>query len=144
MKWIGAFLLAVAWAGYAGAQIVQCSDISADFHWEASRTPDLLFCRAVSAEGEELFALTISSDSPFRPQRSDRAETGVLGGGELQWYRGNTAQGEFIREALIDVYRGGFDQGKAHIFLRAPDAASMSLRQKMVETLKLPRVLDTD
>jgi hypothetical protein len=144
MKWIGAFLLALAWMGYADAQsgptVERCPAVSGDFRWEDRSVPDWLFCRAVSAEGEELFALTISSDSPFRPQRSNRAETGVLGGGELQWYRGNTAQGEFIREALIDLD----SEHKAHIFLSAPDAASMSLRQKMVETLELPRVLDSD
>jgi hypothetical protein len=143
MKWIGAFLLAVAWAGYAGAQIYpteQCPAVSGDFRWEIGRGPDLLFCNAVSAEGEEMFDLIIARDSPFRPQRSNRAETGVLGGGELQWYRGNTAQGEFMREALIDLDA----ERKAYVFLRAPDAASMSLRQKMVETLELPRVLDTD
>lgn len=144
MKSIGAFLLALALAGYADAQsasvIERCPAVSGDFRWEALSVPNLLFCKAVSAEGEELFALTISPNSPFRPQRSNRAETGVLGGGELQWYRGTPAEGEFMREALIDLDT----QDKVHIFLRAPDAASMSLRQQMVETLELPRVFDTD
>ena len=139
MKSIGAFLFAVAWAGCANAQTVAatpCPAASADFQWENMQVGDLLFCRAVNDQGEELFVLTISPDSPFRPQPSDRAETGVLGGIELQWYRTEIAAmpNVIVREALIEI--GG--ERKMHIFVRALDAETMARRQRMVETLELP------
>jgi hypothetical protein len=137
MKSIGAFLFAVAWAGCANAQTdaaTPCPAGSADFQWTDIQAGDMLFCRAMNAQGEELFALTMSPESPFRPQRSDRAETGVLGGVELQWYRTEVPMPDVIvREALIAIGR----ERKMHIFVRAPDAETMARRQRMVETLEL-------
>jgi hypothetical protein len=137
MKSIGAFLLAVAWAGCANAQTdaaTPCPAASGDFHWTEMLAGQLWLCRAIDDQGEELFALTIVRDSPFRPQRSNRAETGVLGGVELQWYRTELSPpNEFVREALIEIDRNR----KMHIVLRAPDAETMARRQRMVETLEL-------
>lgn len=138
MKSIGAFLLAVAWAGCANAQTdaaTPCPAASADFKWTDFQVGDMLLCRAVDDQGKELFALTISPGSPFRPQPSDRAENGVLGGVELQWYRTEVPMPDVIvREALIEI--GG--ERKMHIFVRALDAETMAHRQRMVEALELP------
>ena len=79
--------------------------------------------------------LGISRDFAFRPQPSDRAETGVLGGVEFQWYRTELTRSDVIlREALIEIGR----ERKMYISVHAPDAETMAHRQMMVETMELP------
>lgn len=146
MKWVCTFLLALLLTEGAHAQTAatdaaaRCPAGLAEAHWEAFSTPDLLFCKAVTTGGEEIFALTISRETPFRPLRIRRAEVGTLAGAALQWYSGDPALGEFVRELVLDTADGR----KAHIFLRAPDSASMTLRQRMVEMLDLQRAPDDE
>lgn len=104
--------------------------------WDAMRIPDMLFCRAVLIEsGEEAFAVTIGRESPFRPKRGLRAETGTLEGKPLQWYRGEVATepNVQIRETLIELE----DDRVVHIFLRAPDADTLVGRLKLAESIRL-------
>ena len=110
---------------------------SATLHWEPIRAPGMLFCRAVREDGSEAFALTFSRESPFSPQRSDRAEVGTFNDQRVQWYRGSivTDPDALIREALID-----FGDGHVlHISMRADDAQTLARQQHDVLALPFPR-----
>ncbi len=134
------------WTGIAVAQTaatdaaVGCpsmpEDVAKTIRWDAMRIPNMLLCRAILNEtGTEAFAMTISNDTPFRPKRSLRAETGVLDGREVQWYRGEVANEPTaqIRETLIELENDRI----VHIFMRAPNAETLAARLKMAEALKL-------
>jgi hypothetical protein len=138
--------LTCLWTGVAVAQTAatdaaagcpsMSEDVAKTVRWDAMRIPNMLLCRAILNEtGTEAFAMTISSDTPFRPKRSLRAETGVLDGREVQWYRGEVANEPTaqIRETLIELE----DDRIVHIFMRAPDAETLAARLKMAEALKL-------
>ena len=153
MKSTWTVLSVCLWAGLASAQTAATDaaaacpaindTLSADLRWEAFSTPDMLFCKAVAGDsGEEIFALTISRDSPFRPRRGNRAEVGTLAGRELQWYSGEiaTAPAGIVRETLINTNDGR----KAHIFMRATNAETIARRQRMVEMLDLARAPSDD
>jgi hypothetical protein len=139
-------LLACLWAGVATAQTAATDaaagcptlpvDMAQTLRWDAMRIPDMLLCRAVlNQTGAEAFAMTISRESPFRAKRSLRAETGVLDGREVQWYRGDVGNepNAHIRETLVELE----DERLVHIFMRAPDPETLSAHQKMAESLKL-------
>lgn len=143
--------LTVLWTGAASAQtsfqdpITECPAFPADtaesLRWEVLRVPNMLLCRAVSTEtGAEAFALTISPESPFRPRRGDRAETGNLNGREVQWYRGEVPNEPtaLIRETLIELS----DNRVVHVFMRTNDAETLARRQQMVLSLPFPAYRD--
>lgn len=97
----------------------------------------MLFCRALRNDGSEAFALTFSRESPFSPQRSDRAEVSDLKDQRVQWYRGSivTDRDALVREALID-----FGDGHVlHITMRADDAPTLARQQRDVLALPFPR-----
>jgi hypothetical protein len=139
--------LAVLWTGAASAQtsyqdpLTDCPAFPADtgesLRWEVLRVPDMLLCRAISTEsGAEAFALTISSESPFKPRRGDRAEVAKLSGREVQWYRGEVPNepNVLIRETLIKIR----EDRVIHVFMRAGDAETLTKRQQMVLSLPFP------
>jgi hypothetical protein len=143
--------LVAVWAGVASAQdsppapLKDCPAFPADaaesMRWEVLRVPDTLLCRALLTEGgTEAFALTVSPESPFKPRRGDRAEVGVFGGREVQWYRGEVPNDKagLIRETLIRV---GEEQ-VVHVFMRATDPETLARRQQMVLSLPLPIYAD--
>lgn len=145
------FPLVALWAGIASAQntpqapLADCPAFPADaaesMRWEVLRVPNTLLCRAILTEGGgEAFALTISPESPFKPRRGDRAETGTLNGRELQWYRGEVPNDKngLIRETLIQV---GEEQ-VVHVFLRATDPETLAKRQQAVLSLPFPAYED--
>jgi hypothetical protein len=138
--------LACLWTGVATAQTAatdaaaRCPSLSEEMaktvRWDAMQIRDMLLCRALlNDSGAEAFAMTISEESPFRAKRALRAETGVLDGREVQWYRGEVANepDAQIRETLIELE----DERLVHIYLRAPDAVTLAARQKMAESLTL-------
>jgi len=89
----------------------------ADLSWSAMTGDDFVFCKALREDGDEVFAVMISKDSPFDPRRADRAEKAVIDGHEMRWYRGEiaSAPNAEVRETLIEL-----DDGRvAHISLRA-------------------------
>lgn len=112
------------------------ADESTTLKWEPIRAPSMLFCRAVRNDGSEAFALTFSSESPFNPKRSDRAEISDFRGRSVQWYRGTivTDRDALIREALIDFGGGHI----LHISMRADDAATLASQQRDVLALPFP------
>jgi hypothetical protein len=152
MASIWLFSLAAAWASVANAQDTRAQDpfaacpafpaeIGESLRWEELRAPGMLFCRAVQiSDGADLFALTISRDSPFKPRRSDRAEIGRLNGRDIQWYRGELASQPtvLVREALIRFGEDAF----LHISLRAKDVETLASHQQLVLSLPLPSPID--
>lgn len=112
--------------------------LSTTIDWNERRFPGIVQCSAVAREGgTELFALTISAESPFKPRRGDRAEKGTLANGEeLQWYRGELASNAEteVREALLRIA----PDRVVHVFLRAENPAALAERQRMVLLLPFP------
>jgi hypothetical protein len=143
--------IALLWAGVAGAQtasddfFADCpvfpAEIGESLRWESLRAPGMLFCRALRADdGTESFALTFSRESPFKPRRGNRAETGNLGGYEVQWYRSEIASdpNALIRETLI---RFGEDR-VMHVSLRASNQETLTKQQQLVLSLPLPTPIE--
>jgi hypothetical protein len=143
--------LVVAWAGVASAQtttldpFAECPTLPAEtsetLRWEVVRPPGMLFCRAIATtDGTEAFALTVSRESPFRPRRGNRAETGLLNGREVWWYRGELPNQPtvLIREMLIRFA----EDGVIHVSLRANDTETLTRHQQLVLSLALPAPID--
>lgn len=101
----------------------------------------MLFCRAIGiTDGVEAFALTVSRESPFKPRRANRAETGLVNGREVWWYRGELPNQPSlqIREMLIKFA----EDGVIHVSLRANDAEILARHQQLVLSLPLPAPID--
>ncbi|MCC7249162.1 MAG: hypothetical protein IT473_11125 [Lysobacter sp.] len=140
LVWLACLWASAATAQTAATDAADCPAIPEDtaqtLRWDAMRIPNMLFCRAVLIEtGTEAFAVTISRESPFRPKRGLRAETGTLDGRPVQWYRGEVSNepNVQIRETLIELE----DDRVVHIFMRAPDADALVVRLKMAESIRL-------
>lgn len=106
----------------------------ADLSWTATTGDDFIFCKAVRDNGDEVFAVMISGDSPFDPRRADRAEKAVIDGHEVRWYRGEiaSAPNAQVRETLIEL-----DGDRvAHISLRANSEAELADALGQAESLR--------
>lgn len=140
LVWLVCLWVGAAYAQTAATDAADCPAIPDEtaqiMRWDAVRIPNMLFCRAVLLEtGTEAFAVSISRESPFRPKRGLRAETGTLDGKPVQWYRGEVSNepNTQIRETLIELE----DDRVVHIFLRAPDAETLASRLKLAESIRL-------
>lgn len=107
---------------------------AADLVWTDMQAGTLHLCRAIDAQGREAFAVTISRDSPFKPQRVLREESGSFGGETLWWYRSEIAgrPDELVRETLLEIDRNRV----AHVVIRTRDAAELKQYQNVVENLR--------
>lgn len=117
------------------------SELVGIMRWEVLRVPNMLLCRALLTDsGAEAFALTISPESPFKPRRSDRAESARLNGRELIWYRSKPVNepNVEVREALIEIA----EDRVVHVSMRASDAQTLSKYQKYVLSLPFPNYVD--
>lgn len=105
-----------------------------DLIWTDMQAGDLHLCRAIDAEGREAFAVTISRDTPFRPQRGLREEQGRFAGDTLWWYRSEIAgrPDELVRETLLEIDRNRV----AHVVIRTDDATALKQYQNVVENLR--------
>lgn len=76
--------------------------------WQEIRNPDLLFCKAMDANGNQLFSVMVSRESPFDPQRGNRAESSSINGQSTWWYRTEIATRPSVlaREAMIELANG--------------------------------------
>ncbi|SIQ04786.1 hypothetical protein [Solilutibacter tolerans] len=76
--------------------------------WQEIRNPDLLFCKAMDANGRQAFTVMVSHESPFNPVRSQRAESTSINGQKTWWYRTEIAtRPELLaREAAIELSNG--------------------------------------
>lgn len=126
-------LLAFASFGAMAQATTTCPALPADtgLRWEKLEGPGFVFCRALrSSDGSEAFALTLSQDSPFKPNRGDRAEESVIAGTQARWYRSEIAgdRDALAREALVEL-----DSGQvAHFSLRASDEAQLHTLMQQV------------
>ncbi len=125
-------------AGTAQAQSAgECPllPIDSNLTWQKLNGPDFTFCKAIrSTDSAEIFAVTITKDSPFQPRRSDRAEKTVIDGHEGHWYRGEIASAPDmeVRETLVEL-----DDGRvAHISMRATSEDELANAQKRAESLR--------
>jgi hypothetical protein len=124
-------------AGAAQAQSAgECPWLPGDsgLSWKAMAGDDFVFCKALQEDGGEVFAVTISKDSPFEPKRADRAEEAMIDGHEMRWYRGEIASAPQaqVRETLIKL-----DDGRvAHISLRANSEAELSSALQQAQSLR--------
>ena len=109
--------------------------VDAGLQWETLEGPGFLFCRALrDADGSEAFAVTISGDSPFKPNRGDRAEFTSIAGQKDHWYRSEIAGDEdaMARETLLQLGSGDV----AHISLRADDEAQLQNVMEQVSSIR--------
>lgn len=89
---IGFALLAMG--SYAHAQATTtCPTLPADsgLTWETKTAGGSQFCRAMRADGSEAFGLYIAAQTPFKPNRGDRAEEVKIDGRDTYWYRSELA-----------------------------------------------------
>ena len=105
-----------------------------DLIWADMHAGNLLLCRAIDLEGKEAFAVTVSRDSPFKPQRSLREEQGQFAGAPMWWYRSEIAgrPDELVRETLLEVGQNRV----AHVYIRTRDAAQLARYRQLVEGLR--------
>ena len=105
-----------------------------DLIWSDMQAGSLHLCRAIDAEGREAFAVTISRDTPFKPQRGLREEQGRFAGEMLWWYRGEIAgrPDELVRETLLEIDRDRV----AHVVIRTESPAALKQYQTVVENLR--------
>lgn len=106
---IGLALLAAA--GFAQAQSTgSCPSLPADtgLTWETKSAGSTQFCRALRADGTEAFGLYVAADSPFKPERANRAEEAQIDGRSMYWYRSELAGRPEVeaRETLVKLPDG--------------------------------------
>lgn len=91
-------------------QANHCPNLPAasSLQWEEIRNPDLLFCKAVNGDGEQVFSMMVSSESPFNPKPSQRAEASPINGRNTWWYRTQIASRPDVlaREAVVMLANG--------------------------------------
>lgn len=110
-------------------------DANSGLSWKQLDGSDFTFCRAVrDVDGSEAFAVTIGREAPFKPKRSDRAESSTIDGRDVAWYRGELANapGALVRETLLDLGPGRV----AHISLQASSQDQLTDALKQVGTLR--------
>lgn len=107
---------------------------AANLQWTTLRTDSALLCRAMDANGQEAFAVTVARKSPFKPTGSLREESGEMQGQKLWWYRTEIAgrPDELVRETLVKL---GADR-VVHVFIRTSDKDTMGRYQRVVQGLQ--------
>lgn len=137
-RWLACPLACLLLAGTAHAQTAATCPTLADdsgLRWEQLDGPDFTFCKAIrSSDGSQAFAVMLGSESPFRPNRSDRAEDVVIDGHVLRWYRSEVASdpNAIIRETLVELGRDRV----AHITLQASSQEQKDEVMRQVEKLR--------
>jgi hypothetical protein len=130
-------------AGGANAQSAgSCPVLAADsgLRWEQLEGPDFTFCKAIRADdGSQAFAVMLGRESPFRPNRADRAEESMIDGHDQRWYRSEVASNPdaIIRETLVELGRDRV----AHITLHADNPAQKEQAMRQIEALRFQPAL---
>lgn len=129
-------LAALALAGAAQAQAASaCPELpgNAGLTWEYRGSGDTQLCRALRADGSEVFGMAITAKPTFEPQRTDRAERSQVGGRDIYWYRTEIAAkpGVQAREALVDLPDGR----SAHVWLQADSDEKLQADYQLLQGL---------
>lgn len=131
-------LACLLWVGLAHAQSkADCPTLPVDsgLAWDKLDSADFTFCKAIrDSDARQVFAVMIAEDSPFRPNRSNRAEQTVIDGHEAHWYRGELAGNPdmLVRETLIELDRDRV----AHISFRAVTEEELAQAIRAVEGIR--------
>lgn len=128
-------LLVASGAASAQAAGGPCPRLEADtgLAWEHVAGPDFDFCKALDPDGVQALGVFIGKESPFEPQRRNRAEDGRIGTRAVTWYRGELAgqPDVHVRETLVELPDGRV----AHVWLRADSAEELALDLEMAAGL---------
>ncbi|MDQ2701825.1 MAG: hypothetical protein M3Y70_03210 [Pseudomonadota bacterium] len=102
--------------------------------WDSRNMGDSDFCRALDANGTEVFGLFISPEPAFKPRGTNRAESSNINGHDIRWYRAEiaTQPGVEAREALVELADGR----QAHIWLQAPSSADLANGYRTIGQLR--------
>jgi hypothetical protein len=128
-------LACLLWAGAASAQSDSaCPTLPANsgLSWQKLDGSGFTFCKALrDSDGSQAFAVTIASESPFKPRRGDRVTETVIDGRETYWYRSEVAGAPdvLVRETLVELDRDRV----AHISFRASGEQALAETMRMVE-----------
>lgn len=131
-------LACLLWVGMAHAQSpVDCPTLPADsgLAWDKLDSADFTFCKAIrGSDARQVFAVMIAEDSPFKPNRGNRAEESVIDGHEAHWYRSELAGNPdmLVRETLIELDRDHV----AHISFRAANQEELAQAIRAVEGIR--------
>lgn len=109
-------------------------EASTGLSWEYRGGDGADFCRALRADGSEAFGMYISKKPTFSPKRSDREESGAIGGQQVQWYRAELAgqPGVEARETLVKLHDGR----TAHVWMQAGS------QDQLQQTFQVTRGID--
>lgn len=140
-KTIYSLSLLLALAGGAQAQTqanvsAACPQLPADsgLTWQHKATAKSDFCRALRRDGSEAFGLYIASETPFKPNRSDRAEQASIDGHDITWYRSELAAqpGIEARETLLKLVDGRV----AHIWIQAKTTGQLGEALQQAQAMR--------
>ena len=128
--------LLLPFAGTASAQSAGACpylDANTGLTWEHRAGPNFDFCRALKADGSEVFGVYISQQAPFKPKNANRAERVSIDGHEVMWYRAEIAGTKLeAREALVEMPDGRI----AHISVQAKSADQLNQALQQTQSLK--------
>lgn len=131
----GLLLLAVATSAQAESGL-PCPSLPAatGLSWEKLDGPDFTFCKAMSADGQQVFAVMLGRETSFKPRHSNRVGEAQVDGHAVEWYRGEIAgaQALEVRETLVELG----DKRTAHISLRAGDADAATAAMRQAEAMR--------
>lgn len=132
-------LLALAVGAQAQTQPevnVACPQLPAasSLAWQHKATANSDFCRALRPDGSEAFGLYIASESPFKPNRSNRAERVSIDGQEITWYRSELAAqpGVEARETLLKLVDGRV----VHVWIQASTAMQLDQALQQAQAMR--------
>lgn len=105
--------------------------------WQHKASANSDFCRAIREDGSEAFGLYIASDSPFKPNRSDREEQSSIDGREVYWYRSELANQPNVqaRETLVELGNGRM----AHMWIQAGSPEQLNQALQQTQALRFPQ-----
>lgn len=106
--------------------------------WEKLDGAGYTFCRAIrDSDGQQVLAVMITSEAPFRPRRGNRTSEAWIDGAENWWYRSEVSMpGVEVRETLVELDR----KHVAHISLRGGSEQDLSQAMSLAESLRFDDV----
>lgn len=107
--------------------------------WEKLAGSDYTFCKAIrDSDSQQLLAVMITGEAPFRPRRSNRTEETTIDGNPTWWYRSELSGtvGLEVRETLIELDHDHV----AHISLRATNGDDLLQGMDLAEALRFDDV----
>lgn len=107
--------------------------------WEKLDGAGYTFCKAIrDSDGHQMLAVMITTETPFRPRRGNRAEAARIDGSQNWWYRSEVSGmvGVEVRETLVELDRSHV----AHVSLRGRSEAELSQAMSLAESLRFDDV----